>query len=232
MRLNRFFGEFNFGQKSLRISDRDFWHQVKNVLRLGLGEEIILVSGGQEARARITEYGKNFILAEILSVKENSSEPKRPVILYCSILKRENFELVVQKATEVGVSAIVPLICERTIKTGLKYDRLRKIIKEAAEQSGRGVVPGLLEAVSFRDAVDDVKENSTNILFDSSGANPAVAGLAPAGQIRVFIGPEGGWSDFEIDLARQRRFKILSLGKLILRAETAAVVAAYLFCQD
>lgn len=186
---------------------------------------------GREAIARIMDYGKDFVAVEVQSVKDNQNEPAGRVILYCSILKRENFELAVQKAVEAGASEIAPIICERTVKTGLKYDRLRKIIKEAAEQSGRGKVPVLREAMDLKEAIVAAAENKVNFLFDHSGDNFVLSDstkLSPASRVGVFIGPEGGWSDFELDLARQRGFKIASLGKLTLRAETAAIVATYL----
>lgn len=234
MRLNRFFGDFDLAQKILRISDGDFLHQVKNVLRLGAGEEIILADGqGKEAIAKISRYGKDFAEIEILEVKQNQNEPEKRVILYCSILKRENFELAVQKAVEAGVSEITPIISGRTVKTGLKYDRLEKIIKEAAEQSGRGIVPVLREATKFNDALAGAKENTANILFDLSGAKFVRSDCTNLGQqekirVGIFIGPEGGWSEEEIGAAKEAGFKILSLGKLTLRGETAAIVASYL----
>lgn len=235
MRQNRFFGKFDLTQKSLQITNRDFWHQVKNVLRLGEGEEIILVDErGQEATAKITEHGNNSIAVEILEVKLNQNESSRRVILYCSILKRENFELVAQKATEVGVNEIVPIICEHTVKTGLKYERLQKVIKEAAEQSGRGILPILHELINFSQAVKQAQQNDRNFLFDLAGEKFTQSECVHLRQktIGIFIGPEGGWSDFEIDLARQRGFVITSLGKLTLRAETAAIVAGFLASQD
>lgn len=232
--MNRFLGNFDFQQKSLRIVDRDFWHQVKNVLRLEIGEEVVLVDGrGKEAIAKIVEYNKDFVGVEILEVKTSQNEPTRQVVLYCSILKHENFELVAQKATEVGVAEIVPIICERTVKTGLKYERLRKIIKEAAEQSGRGVVPKLREAISFKEAAIGAKDDSVNFLFDAVGAKLLMSDINSLAQqkkarVGVFIGPEGGWGEKEIILAKEAGFKITSLGKLTLRAETAAIVAVYL----
>ncbi|MDD2753412.1 MAG: 16S rRNA (uracil(1498)-N(3))-methyltransferase [Candidatus Portnoybacteria bacterium] len=237
MRLNRFFGDFDLAQKTLRISDGDFLHQVKNVLRLGAGEEIILVNGqGKEASAKIAQYGKDFVEVEILEVKENENEPERQVILYCAVLKRENFELVVQKAVEAGVSEIVPVISRCTVKTGLKYDRLKKIIKEAAEQSGRGIIPVLREAISFNDALAGAKENTANILFDASGTKLLMSDInnlvqQEKEQVGIFIGPEGGWSGEEIGAARGAGVKLISLGKLTLRAETAAMVASYLVCR-
>lgn len=235
MRQNRFFGDFDFGQKSLQISGGDFLRQIKNVLRLNIGEEIILVNNsGQEASVKIMAYSKDFVSAEIQTVKANDNEPKRHVILYCSILKRENFELVAQKATEVGISEIVPIICEHTVKTGLKKERLAKIIKEAAEQSGRGKTPVLSEPVSFSEAIKQAQQNDKNFLFDMAGKKIELGDIVKLKEktIGVFIGPEGGWSDFELDLTRQRDFKIASLGKLTLRAETAAVVASYSICQS
>lgn len=236
MRLNRFFGDFDFNQRILEIVDRDLFHQAKNVLRLKAGEEIILANiDGQEATARIVDYGKDLVSVDIQEVRANQNEPACQVTLYCSILKRENFELVVQKAVEVGVSEIQPIICERTVKTGLRSDRLRKIIKEASEQSGRGIVPILREAIDFKDAIAGAPENSSNILLDSSGdklLTPEIDSLSRQKSTGIFIGPEGGWSSFEIDLARQRGFAVLSLGRLTLRAETAAIVAAYLACNN
>lgn len=236
MKQHRFFGDFDFSQKNLRIADKDFLHQAKNVLRLGLGEEIILANThGEEAIARIKEYSQQgFVIVEILRTQANQNEPVRRVILYCSILKRENFELVAQKATEVGVGEIVPLLCEHTVKTGLKKERLEKIMKEAAEQSGRGIVPILREAINFGESIKSAQNNDANILFDPSGEEAALKEMAKLKQktIGIFIGPEGGWSDFELDLVRQRDFKIVSLGKLTLRAETAAIVTTYLTCQS
>lgn len=236
MRYNRFISNFDLSQKTLQIFDRDFLHQLKNVLRLNVGQEIILVDGrGQEAAAKIMEYSQDFVAAEILAVKQNQNEPVRRVVLYCAVLKKENFELVAQKATEVGVSEIVPIITEHTVKTGLKYDRLRKIIKEAAEQSDRGIMPVLREAIDFGEAIVSAKINSANLLFDPSGAKfwiSDIQNLAPDEHVRVgiFIGSEGGWSEQEMQEAEETGFKIVSLGKLTLRAETAAIVAAYLAC--
>src|SRR6185503_3112201 len=100
-----------------------------------------------------------------------SHQLKREVTLYCSILKKENFELVCQKATEVGAYAICSIIAERTVKTGLNRPRLEKIIKEAAEQSGRSSLPILLEPMSFPEALSSSKANDLNVLFDKEGKN-------------------------------------------------------------
>ena len=141
--------------------------------------------------------------------------------------------MVVQKATEAGVKEIIPVITERTIKLNIRPSRLEKIIKEAAEQSGRGIVPILRDPVDFVDAIDGVGSNSINIIFDKSGEifenlkfkieNCAVG---------AWIGPEGGWTDKELERARTENFKIFNLGKLTLRAETAAIVGTYLIVHN
>jgi 16S rRNA (uracil1498-N3)-methyltransferase len=233
MKTHRFFGDFNFTNDRLKITDKALINQVKNVLRLGRGDRIILADGKlNEVQAEITDCQKGFFEVRILARHKNQNEPVRKAILYCSILKRENFEWVVQKATEVGVAEITPLICHHTVKTGFKKGRLEKIIRGAAEQSGRGILPELCKAVSFSEAVKQAENNSLNLFFDLSGADLAAGAAKSAPSVGLFIGPEGGWDDFEIDLARQRGFKIVNLGKLTLRAETAAVVAAYLSCNS
>src|SRR3989339_751781 len=136
MRLNRFISDFDLEGQDLSVFDKDILNQVKNVLRLKSGQQILLADGkANEALAEIIEFGGDFFRVKLLQKESNSNESARKVILYCSILKRENFELVAQKATEVGVAENVPLICERTIKIGFKKERLVQIIKEAAEQS-------------------------------------------------------------------------------------------------
>ncbi len=235
MRLNRFISDFDLRGQDLSVFDKDILNPVKNILRLKSGNQIVLADGkNSEALAEIVEFGGDFFRVRLLQKESNNNEPARKVILYCSILKRENFELVVQKATEVGVAEIIPLICERTIKVGFKKERLAKIIKEAAEQSGRGILPVLYEPMSFGQAVKQARQNDKNFLFDSSGVKLLTSDVDSLKQktVGIFIGPEGGWSSFEMDLTCQRDFKIMSLGKLTLRAETAAIVATYLTCQN
>jgi len=209
MKLHRFIGNFDWQDSQIRIVDKEILKQVRNVLRLKVGEQIILADGqGQEAIAEIKELGKDFLVGKILSQKANDSEPSRKAILYCAVLKKENFEWVAQKATEVGVAAIVPLLCERTVKTGLKIERLEKIIKEAAEQSGRGVLPKISESTEFSQAIKQAERNELNLFFDLSGSESVVSDVVKSKHktIGLFIGPEGGWSDFELDLVRQRKF--------------------------
>lgn len=248
MTTQRFFGNFNFSKeeigKIIEISDKNIIHQIRNVLRLKIGDEIILCDGKSneaiskiidpsatrfaEALAKRNGY-KNFLNLEIIKVFKNNNEPEKDIVLYCAILKKENFELVVQKAVEIGVKEIIPVISKRTVKLNLKYDRLEKIIKEAAEQSGRGILPILRKAMDFKKAVEVAKQNNVNLFFDISGEKITENQLkSNQEKIGLFIGPEGGWDTGELEFAKDNKFEILSFGKLTFRAETAAIIASYI----
>lgn len=232
MRLHRFIGSFKLKIGGLKLEDKELTDQFRDVLKLKIGERMILCDGQEnEGLAEIREYGKDFTGVEVIEISENKNEPDRQVILYCSVLKRENFEFVAQKATEVGVKEIVPVITERTVKLSIRQDRLEKIIKEAAEQSGRGIVPVLHEPIDLEKAVGNAVKNKLNYFFDRSGQmyrhHRSDNGLAMS-RIGIFIGPEGGWSPSELGMAKRSGFEIISLGKTTLRAETAAIVGAYL----
>ena len=162
---------------------------------------------------------------EILSRRKIAVAEKRTAVLYVSILKRENFELVVQKATEVGISKIVPMLCARTVKTGLRQDRLEKIAKEAAEQCGRVSIPEISGIQNFSDILKSAPKNS--FIFSLETKKQALGFKFPK-EANLFIGPEGGWVGEEVTAAKKAGFKELSLGPLVLRAETAAIVASYL----
>lgn len=229
-KIHRFIGNFNLKAGNFKIQDKEIFNQFRNVLKLRIGERLILSDGNMnEAEAQIRGYGKDAIELEIIKVYQNVNEPEKKVILYCAILKRENFELVVQKATEVGVMEIVPIVTEHTIKLNVRPDRLEKIIREASEQSDRGIVPILNKPIDFEKAVEAANKNSLNILLDKTGESfGRLERLGNVGLIGIWIGPEGGWADKEIELARRSDFKIINLGKLTLRAETAAIVGSYL----
>jgi len=239
MRLNRFFGSaswrIDFNNEIIKSSDRDLINQIKNVLRLKEGDEIILCDGkSYEANCFIESLDKNEAVFKVLKINKNNNEFKHEIILYCSLLKRENFELVVQKAIELGVARIVPVITARTIKLGLKQDRLEKIIKEAAEQSGRGISPILSDCMGFKDALGDAKGNDLNIFFEigeKSFGNSKIDFLKNK-KIGVFIGPEGGWENEEFELAKKEGFEILSFSSFVLRAETAVIAGLAILGQE
>lgn len=229
MRLNRFIGKFDLSKKELSIKDNDFINQTKNVLRLGVGDKIILCDGEMnEVIAEISNLNKEFAELNILETYKNQNEPASSAILYCPVLKKENFELVVQKAVEIGVKEITPIITKRTVKLGLNYGRLNKIIKEAVEQSGRGILPKLNEAISFDKAAEKAKNENDLNLFFQIGEPSLGHQMSKSNKIGIFVGPEGGWDDDEIKIAQENNFTFAGLGKTVLRAETAVIVASYM----
>ena len=234
MRLHRFIKDIDIKLGVHRIKDGEILNQFKNVLKFRIGERVVICDGRlNEGTGEIIGYGKDYVEINILELGINKNEPDKNVILYCSILKKESFELVVQKATEAGIKEIVPVITDRTVKLDIRKDRLEKIIKEAAEQSGRGIVPVLRNPMNFEKAVADIGKDDINFLFDSSGES---FGSLSADQwieienhpFGIWIGPEGGWAGHELQLTQKSEFKTTNLGKLTLRAETAAIVASYL----
>lgn len=232
MKTHRFIGDFKPDGDYLELKDEELLNQIKNVLKLKPGEKIVLADGhGEEMLAVIKSFHLKFIALTILQKNQNINDPKTSVILYCAVLKSEKFEWLAEKATEVGVRRIVPVISDRTVKLNLKLDRIRKIVKEASEQSGRAVLPEIGEIVSLKDAVLEARDNEANLFFDPSGKaleRPRWFGMYGGQKAGVFIGPEGGWTEKELGTAQENNFQIVSLGKLVLRAETAAIIAVYL----
>ncbi|NMB92233.1 MAG: 16S rRNA (uracil(1498)-N(3))-methyltransferase [Parcubacteria group bacterium] len=229
MRWYRFVVSDDFNKKYIRIIDPVILNQWQKVLRFKSGDEVILVNGqNKEAITKIISINNDFAEGEIIEVRDNQNEPQIETILYCAILKNENFEWVVQKATEIGVKEIVPLITKRTIKLNLRKDRLEKICQEATEQSGRGMVPIINNPIKFEEVVRFAKNNDVNIFCDPNGEIFHKNIIKSKSKIGIFIGPEGGWDEDEMFIAKHNDFKIISLGKLILRAETAAIIASYL----
>jgi len=226
MKVHRFYIEQELVAGVLNTSAPGLHNQVRNVLKLRAGEAVTLFNGrGTEAVAVIAEVGKEQVSFAISEIRKSASEPKRHARLYLAILKNEHFELAAQKAVECGVAEIIPVVTARTVKLALKLERVRKIMLEAAEQSGRGSVPVLAEAVPFAKALTGAKDKAQNILCDGTGDTEMKISHERVG---IWIGPEGGFSPEEVGAARAAGFTIATLGSLTLRAETAAIIATYL----
>ena len=233
MKLHRFIGDFDFMNPPVRITDSALLHQMRNVLRLKVGDECMLADGkGNAARAIIVSIDKKSAEVAVKHVSRNENEPERHLTLFLSLLRRENTEWALQKGTEVGVKEFVLLQSERTVKLAMNEERMAKIVREAAEQSGRAVVPIVRGPESLEEALRAARTFDTILFFDSSGIGwekvKKSAGWRKGERVAIFIGPEGGWSEKEVRLAEKMGAVIVHLGKLTLRAETAAVIASYL----
>jgi 16S rRNA (uracil1498-N3)-methyltransferase len=227
MKLHKFFARITLQPGRVVLADKALSHQLKKVLRMEPGTQILLADeNGNEAPATIIGYGEGAVELELEKPKANTIETGKEIILYAALVKRENFELIAQKATEVGVSELVPTITERTVKQGVKHERLQKIMTEAAEQSGRGLVPKLHEPITFQQALLEAKKNGLNILFHPGGR--AALPKRAAKRTGLFVGPEGGFTENEIVKAKRARCAIVRLSPLTLRAETAAIIGSYL----
>lgn len=204
-------------------------HQWRDIFRMKAGDELIAFNaeaGEWKARFISLDKKKGAMIGLIEQLrKADELQPKRSVSLYMAIIKNSNFDLVVEKATELGVSHIIPVMTERTVKTNLNFYRLSRLATEASEQSGRISPPEVHEIMQLRDAIAHAKASNGQILFghiDESDA--ADSQSANSGNTALFIGPEGGWSDAEISLFQSEGIMPISLGQFVLRAETAAIV--------
>ena len=241
MRLHRFFvnpDEFELTQK-VWVQSAELRKQWLKVFRYRAGDEVVLFDGvATERLYKITRIEPDAV--ELVMVTEFERKlPSSHVYLFWSLLKKDKNEWVIQKCTELGVSNFVPIIAERSEKTGFNLDRANKIAIEAAEQCGRSDIPHIREPLRLQEAVAEYKDKV--ILYiceenqewrmknEDNDANPSSRIQHPAfskNSTGIFIGPEGGWTDGELALFDQYSLSSLYLGNLTLRAETAAVAAA------
>lgn len=227
MKLHRFIVS-NLVAGQIQLDDQELYNQWKNVLRLEPGVEILLTDGqGQEALAKIVTYQAKQVLIDIGEVKIIDMGEGNQVTLCCAVLKKENFELVCQKATEIGVSQIIPVVTDRTVKLGLNEERLQKIIKEAVEQSGRVTVPILNQITNWSEVLT-LSDFDRKIIFDKQGDGLETGHQLKNEKIAILVGPEGGFTAEEIVEAKQVGWEVKNLGFNVLRGETAAMVATYL----
>jgi 16S rRNA (uracil1498-N3)-methyltransferase len=218
----------HISEHAITVLTPELLYQMNKVLRFRKGEKIILIN--QETKTdtvcQIEDINKNLVQTKILESSLVQAEPEIKINLLFPILKNsDKIEFILQKCTELGIHSFTPLISSRTEKPVLpKQERLERIIKEACEQSGRISIPRILEPITFKQALD---LNGTNCIADPYTTQKlSVLKLNSSEQINLFIGPEGGFSPEEIQLSQEHKFTTFSLGKLILRAETACIVAS------
>lgn len=218
--------------------------QIYDVLRMKSGDKIIVLDNtNYEYTVELDKVGREEASGRVVDSKRCETESKTRITLYQSLLARDKFELVLQKCTETGVVSFVPVVTQRCIirradtVTDKKASRWKSIITEAAEQSGRGRIPQLEDAISFSDAVSGLDSFDCCLIGSLEPNEPALREILRTGNIEpvkiaLFIGPEGGFSKDEIALARSKGAVSFSLGRRILRTETAAVVASALILYE
>lgn len=198
------------------------------------GEELDVVDvDGAVYNCVIGTADKKTVSVVVLKMQKGSHEMKTKITLYQSVSKGERMDLTIQKSVELGVNKIVPVISDRCVVKldgkSSKSDRWQKIALEAARQSGRDIVPVVTEPVTFAKAVSSCSENLKVIPWEEAKGVTLknVISSRPAKSIAVFIGPEGGFTPAEADLARSNDVTPVTLGERILRTETAgpAVIA-------
>jgi 16S rRNA (uracil1498-N3)-methyltransferase len=213
--------------KKVLVDKPQIIKQILKVLRLKKGERIFIFEGsGKEYEVEIKNLTKNQIEGEIIREEKGQREPSLIVNLYQSLLKGDKFEWVLQKGTELGVERFIPVVSENCVVRELsnnKRKRYEEIIREATEQCGGVKLARLEELITFKEAINQLDKSALNLIGWEKGERwKKIFSLKP--EVNLFIGPEGGYSLREINLALSFGLKPLSLGKRILRAETAALV--------
>lgn len=239
--MRRFFTEscnIDISQNRLCIIE-DAQH-ISKVLRMEPGDSVLVFDGsGYEYEAEITLISKERVLASIVSSKKSELEPNTMITLFQGIPKSGKFDIIVQKAVELGVYEVVPVSMDRSVakitsdkKGQSKIDRFNKISKEAAKQCGRGLVPMVLMPITFSDMIHMLGDFDLSLmLYEELGHSgeknlkSVLKSNPEAKNIAIIIGPEGGFSSKEADMVSSEDVFCIGLGKRILRTETAGSTA-------
>lgn len=210
---------------------------ILNVMRMEIGDTLTICDGqSNDYLCRICETGKNCLKAKIEETTKSESEPKTKITLYQGLPKSDKMELIIQKCVEIGVCRIVPVITERAVvkiekgaKEDKKTERWQKIAESAAKQSGRGIIPAVERPMKFKDAIEEAVKNGEAIIPYENEKDRGLKEFvknSKAEDIGIFIGPEGGFDTKEIEFAVENGVMSVTLGKRILRTETAGIVTS------
>lgn len=221
------------GAEEIRIEGADVNH-IKNVLRMKIGEEILISSReGGDYFCSIDEIDAEYVSAKIIEERDNNELPSR-IHLFQGLPKGDKMELIIQKAVELGAYRIVPVSMKRSVvklepkKADSKIKRWNAVSESAAKQSKRSLIPEVSPLMSYKEAIQQASEYDLILLpYESAGGiektRELIASAKADTDIAIFIGPEGGFEDDEVTLAKENGAKIVTLGKRILRTETAGL---------
>lgn len=233
--MYRFFMEDGIASgQDIRISGSDYNH-IKNVLRMKKGEEV-LISDGQDREylCEITEFTEEEVVLKICDIMGTSRELSAKITLFQGLPKGDKMEQIIQKTVELGVHRIVPVAMKRCVvklddkKASKKVERWNGIALSAAKQSKRGVIPEVSPVMSWKDALRMAASMDACLIpYENAegieGARKLVESMKDKGSIGIFIGPEGGFDEAEISQALEQGGQTLTLGRRILRTETAGM---------
>ncbi len=232
----------NIYEDKIIIDNTDVSHITK-VLRMAIGDEITICDGmGFDYSTKISDIQSNMIVCNILSKEKSNTEPNISVTLYQGLPKATKMDYIIQKTTELGISDIVPCSLKRCVvkldgkkAEQKKCERWQKISEEAAKQSGRGIVPKVHMPLSLNEVLDNAK--NYDLFFvpyeaeDTTTIKEVLTSVKEPKNVAFMIGPEGGFDISEIDAIKKAGIKTITLGKRILRTETAgeAVLAMIMY---
>ncbi len=230
------------GENEIVITGRDVNH-IKNVLRMTIDEELLISDGqGKDYCCIISNLSEDEIVAKIIEENSERTELSSKFVLFQGLPKSDKMELIVQKAVELGVYEIVPFKAKRCVvklddkKADSKIKRWQSISESAAKQSKRGIIPNVHEVMTFKEAVEYAKTFDISIIpyenfKDMASTREVMEKIGSDMKVGIFIGPEGGFDSEEVDYAFENGIHPISLGKRILRTETAglAILSVLMF---
>ena len=231
-------------EDQIRILGKDVNH-MKNVLRMKPGEEIRVTDSetSRSYRCEVAELYGETVVCHILAEEEEGSELPVRIYLFQGLPKADKMELIIQKAVELGVYQIIPTACRRCVvkldpkKEKTKLARWQQIAEAAAKQSKRSLIPEIMPVISLREAFARSQKMQVRLIpyeraEGMEKTREIMKGIRPGDEVAVFIGPEGGFEEAEIEEAMKAQIKPVTLGKRILRTETAGMtVLAFLLYQ-
>ncbi len=219
--------------KRIVITGNDVNH-IKNVLRMKIGEEIAVSNGidGKEYRCGIEELGEDQIVCTLRFIKEDGVELASQIYLFQGLPKADKMELIIQKAVELGVHEVIPMATKRCVvkldekKAVSKINRWQGIAEAAAKQSKRGVIPQVHSVMNMKEAVAYAGEMEVRLIpyelaEDMAHTKQLIEQVKPGQKVAIFIGPEGGFEEAEVQMALEAGIEPITLGRRILRTETA-----------
>ena len=225
--------QIDIGNRTVWITGADVNH-IKNVLRMKVGEEFAVSNGqdGKEYRCAIRMFHDAMVECELRFIKEDGVELPAKIYLFQGLPKADKLELIIQKSVELGVYQVIPVETKRSVvkldekKAKAKTARWQQISEAAAKQSKRGIIPEVKEPMSFRKALElakdmDVKLIPYELAEGMEKTRQLIEGIQPGQTIAIFIGPEGGFDESEVQAAQEAGIEPVTLGRRILRTETA-----------